>query len=112
MSVMFPPPRSGKPVPGGDGTHLTIHKPDSSDFPVDDGMKTPTPRSRAFSLGNISVSDLEELFPESPDGKNSFRRTRVFSIDVDPDLEIDEVSRGAGGMEGWRGGGVAELRNI
>lgn len=87
MSILFPPPR-GKPIPGGES--ITIMKP--ADPVVDDGMKTPIPRSRAFSLGNISVSDLEELFPESPDGKNSFRRTRVFSIDVDPALEIDEIS--------------------
>jgi len=68
-----------------------------TDDPESDPPSTPPflpigGRPRAFSLGGISVTDLEDLIPDSPERKVQLAgRTRMFSVDIDPSIDVDEL---------------------
>jgi len=74
----------------------------STEEDSDPNNLSPIPqRSRAFSIGGLSMSDFETLLPPgSPDRSQQHggaewdvgkRRTRIFSIDFDPNLDIDDI---------------------
>mmetsp|Transcript_9877 Transcript_9877/g.19695 ORF Transcript_9877/g.19695 Transcript_9877/m.19695 type:complete len:553 (+) Transcript_9877:277-1935(+) len=94
---------------GATSAHITGLHDDDTAQSDDDTPATPPfislngGRMRSFSLSGISVTDLEELMPDSPGGgggeggeggEENARvegRHRVFSIDVDPEIEIDDL---------------------
>ncbi|GMH89993.1 hypothetical protein TrVE_jg7063 [Triparma verrucosa] len=74
------------PVPDSDEQDEDVSPPSTPPFMAIGG------RPRAFSLGGISVTDLEDLIPDSPERKVQIAgRTRMFSVDIDPSIDVDEL---------------------